>query len=129
MTALTRYFFHEIDVPRTNWEIVRWWERRRPAYNAAVGGAGLATLGVLTLLFGPPPLLPLLLMVGAYAAAANLCYTLGPALDVLARRWGGERWAPIGPALLRHGFTFAIGLTLLPIPMLVFGRIAGALLG
>ena len=128
MTALTRYFFHEIDVPRTSWEVVRWWERRRPAYNAAVGAAGLATLAVLTLVFGPPPLVPLLLMVGAYAVAANVCYTLGPVLDILARRWGGPAWAPIGPALLRHGFTFAIGLTLLPIPMLVFGWMANLLL-
>lgn len=128
MTALTRYFFHEIDVPRTNWEIVRWWERRRPAYNAAVGAAGLATLGVLTMLFGPPPLVPLLLMVGAYAVAANVCYTLGSVLDILARRWGGPGWAPIGPALLRHGFSFAIGLTLLPIPMVVVGYVLGRVL-
>ena len=127
MPALTRYFFHEIDVPRTNAEIVRWWERRRPAYNAAVGGAGLTTLGVLMLFFGPPPLVPLLLMVGAYAVAANVCYTLGPILDILARRWGGAGWAPIGPALLRHGFSFAIGLTLLPIPLIVAGQIAAFL--
>lgn len=128
MTALTRYFFHEVDVPRDGWEIVRWWERRRPAYNVAVGSAGLTTLGVMSLLFGPPPLVPMLLVVGAYGVAANLCYTLGPVLDILARRWGGPGWAPIGPALLRHGFTFAIGLTLLPIPMIVLGWMANLLL-
>ena len=132
MTALTRYFFHDVDVPRGTWEVVRWWEHRRLAYNAAVGGAGLVTLGVTMLLVGLPPLraLPgLLLFVGVYGLLANLCYSLGPVLDLLARRWGGSTWAAVGPALLRYGFVFAVGLTLIPIPMVVLARIAEVVLG
>ena len=121
MTALTRYFFDTVYFPRGSWSVVRWWEARRLAYNLAVGGAGVLTLGTATVLHGPPPVPEVGIAVVLYGLAANVCYSLGPLADLAARRWGGAAFAPIGPALLRHGFVFSVGLTLLPIPFLVLG--------
>jgi hypothetical protein len=115
MTALTRLFFDTVYFPRNGWAVVRWWEARRPAYNAAVGGAGLVTLATLALLHALPPLGVVLGVVAVYGTIANVCYSLGPLLDLLARRVGGPDYAPVGPTLFRYGFVFSIGLTLFPI--------------
>ena len=115
MTALTHLFFDTVYFPRNAWAVVRWWETRRPAYNAAVGGAGLVTLAALALLHALPPLALVAPVVLVYGLIANLCYSLGPALDLLARRVGGPDYAPVGPTLFRYGFVFSIGLTLFPI--------------
>ena len=123
MTALARYFFDTVYVPRSSWSVVRWWEARRLSYNLAVGSAGVLTLGTATVLHGPPPLPALGISVLVYGLVANLCYSLGPIADLAARRWGGAAFAPVGPALLRHGFVFSVGLTLLPIPFLVLARV------
>ena len=119
MSALTRYFCEPVYFPRSAWSVVGWWETRRPAYNLAVGAAGLTTLAIGSLVAGPPPL-AFLRGVLAYGIAANLCFSLGPALDLLARRVGGPSWALVGPTLFRYGFAFSIGLTLLPIPAMLF---------
>jgi len=121
MSTLTRYFFDTVYYPRSAWHVVAWWERRRPTYNAVVGACGLLTLGVLTLVGFHPPLAALAVMVTAYGVAANLCYSLGAVAELLARRAGGAEWAPVGPALLRYGFVFSVGLTLLPIPVALVG--------
>jgi hypothetical protein len=115
MTAITELFFDTVYFPRNGWAVVRWWEARRPAYNAAVGAAGLFTLSVLSLLHALPPLLVVAQIVAVYGLLANLCYSLGPALDLLARRLGGPDYAVVGPTLFRYGFVFSIGLTLFPL--------------
>jgi hypothetical protein len=115
MTALTHLFFDTVYFPRNGWAVVRWWEVRRPVYNAAVGGAGLVTLATFALLHALPPLALVVPVVALYGVIANLCYSLGPALDLLARRLGGPDYAPVGPTLFRYGFVFSIGLTLFPI--------------
>jgi len=126
MSALTRYFFDTVYYPRSAWHVVGWWERRRASYNAAVGACGLVTLAVLALLGLAPPARVLAVLVPAYALAANVCYSAGALVDLLARRVGGPDWAPVGPTLFRYGFAFSVGLTLLPIPMGAVGRVIGA---
>jgi len=119
MTALTRYFFDTVYFPRGAWPVVRWWEARRGVYNLAVGSAGFLSLGAAVLVEGLPPIGAVGAMVAIYGLAANMCYSLGAVADLMARRFGGPDFAPVGPALLRYGFVFSVGVTLLPIPMLV----------
>jgi hypothetical protein len=114
MTALTELFFDTVYFPRTPWAVVRWWEARRPVYNLAVGAAGIVTLTVVGVAGLLPPLEGIVAIVLAYGVLANLCYSAGPVLDLLARRVGGPDYAPVGPTLFRYGFVFAIGLTLFP---------------
>ena len=115
MPALTELFFDTVYFPRSSWTVVRWWEARRPIYNAAVGGTGVVTLASLALLGALPPLAIAAQIVLVYAIAANVCYSLGPLFDLLARRLGGPDFAPAGPTFFRYGFVFSIGLTLFPV--------------
>jgi hypothetical protein len=115
MTALTEIFFGTVYFPRNGWTVVRWWEARRPVYNAAVGGTGLVTLAALALLNALPPLVVTVQIALVYGIVANICYSLGPLFDLLARRLGGPDYAPVGPTLFRYGFVFSIGLTLFPV--------------
>jgi hypothetical protein len=124
-TAVERYLFSPLYHPTSAWSVIGWWERRRVVYNLTVGAAGLVTVAtalILTLLtpgpkvFGPP-----LLGIPIYAIAANLFYSLGAPLDLLLRRRLREQAGPVAQALFRYGLAFAVGLTLLPIPLMVFG--------
>jgi hypothetical protein len=123
--AVEKYFFTPLYFPRTAWSVLRWWETRRPLYNAAVGTAGLFTLGVVAALSRLPPgpaggpADPAGIVGGVlfYGVLANLCYSLGAPADLLLRRLLGERAAAAGPVLFRYGFVFSIGLTLLPVPL------------
>lgn len=124
MTALTEYFCEPVYFPRSAWDVVRWWETRRAVYNASVGAAGLATLGVLAVVGMLPPMPFALAMVGAYALAANLCYSLGAVADLAARRMGDASYAAVGPVLFRYGFVFSVGLTLIPIPVVLLAVVA-----
>ncbi len=125
MTAVERYFFTPLYFPRSAWSVVGWWEARRMLFNLSVGGTGLLTLAVVSILDGMPPHpSPSALPLGAalvYGVMANVCYTLGPAADLLLRRAVGERAGAVGPVLFRYGFVFSLGLTLLPIPLVVAG--------
>jgi hypothetical protein len=56
-----------------------------------------------------------------YAVLANVCYSLGPIVDVFIRKRWGDDYHAVGPALFRYGFVFALGLTLLPIPLSTVG--------
>jgi hypothetical protein len=119
MTAVEKYFFTPLYYPRTWWAVLGWWEARRPLYNLWVGGAGLVSLATVSLVAHlPPHPFPFSVpwpVVLAYAVLANLCYTLGPVADVLLRRVLGEEAPPVAPVLLRYGFVFSVGLTLLPV--------------
>jgi hypothetical protein len=125
LTALTRFFFRApYQAPDTTWSVVRWWESRRLAYNASVGVAGLLSLGAMTLAELLPPVSHDYSMpwagVVVWGIGANIFYCLGPALDALiCRKWGAD-YAAVGPALFRYGYAFAVGLTLMPIPLAVF---------
>lgn len=125
MTAVEKYFFTPLYYPRSPWAVFGWWESRRPVFNLCVGGAGLFTLASVTLLAHLPPhpmgsFLPWGPVL-VYGLMANVCYTLGPLGDLLLRRALGDRAPAIAPVLFRYGFVFAVGLTLLPVPLAVLG--------
>jgi hypothetical protein len=98
--------------------LLRWWESRRLFYNKVVGATGLLTLaGVFLLLPGRGELMApqAALMVLAYGVMANVCYSLGWTVEMVAR-WVWGREAPVmGPLLYRQGLIFSVGLTLFPL--------------
>jgi hypothetical protein len=122
MTRLADFLF-PLPARRTTPAIVRWWEGRRLAYNALVGGAGLFTLATLTLFtalppFSDPQLVPLGVVL-AYGLMANVMYTFGWVIELAAETLFRRELLPVGPALYRMGLTFALGLTLLPAVLIV----------
>jgi len=128
MTAIEKYFFTPLYYPRTQWSVVRWWEVRRPVFNLWVGGTGLLSLGLVTILSRLPPhpvamSIPWQVVV-VYGVLANVFYTLGPVADVILRRLLGERAPAVGPVLFRYGFVFSVGLTLLPVALAGLGWLA-----
>jgi hypothetical protein len=132
-SAVAKYFFTPLYYPRSPFDVIAWWERRRLAYNITVGTAGLVSLGTLVLLApGPGSTMNdfgLLIGVAVYGVAANACYTLGWVADLWLRRTLGIRAPDIGPVLLRYGFVFSVGLSLLPIPVAMIGRLIMMLFG
>jgi hypothetical protein len=127
VSALTRYFFRSPVTRRSTWETVRWWESRRLVYSAAVGGAGLVTLGWINLLtlvmhgrlLPIPWQAPLI-----YGVMANVCYTLGWGAELALQRVVGDNAPAAGAAIFRYGFVFSVGLTLFPSVLLTLGEIA-----
>jgi hypothetical protein len=117
MTALTEFLF-PAPAPRHPVEILKWWERRRLPFNLAVGAAGTVSLVVLGLVQVLPPLSnPLEIPLGPvllFGVMANLCYLLGPAVEIALGMIWGRAVLPTGPALYRMGLTFSVGLALLP---------------
>lgn len=128
MSAITKFFFRApYSAPKT-WEVFRWWESRRMAYNLAVGAAGVLSLSVVYLAeFLTPGRTPGIPWGGVvvYAILANLFFCLGPIVDaIIMRRWG-RNFSEVGPTLFRYGFVFAVGLTLLPVPMVALRVLLG----
>ena len=125
MSAVTKFFFRSPYQSQTTWSLLRWWEGRRLTYNAAVGAAGLFSRAIVALVSALPPTpagfgVPL----GAvliYGILANLFYSFGPLADILVHRWWGRNYSAVGPALFRYGFVFAVGVSLLPIPLALIG--------
>jgi hypothetical protein len=126
-TAVQRYLFSPLYYPRTGWSVVRWWESRRLFYNVVVAGAGVVTLAA-GFFFASLPPFPghfrgVGLVVLIYGAMANLFYSFGAPVDLFLRRLIKENGGPVAQALFRYGVAFAIGLTLLPIPLMAIGWI------
>ena len=107
-------------------EILAWWEKRRPLYNLAIGGVGLATLALI--LAGDtwaesrfkdyaytsiPPATFFVIPV-VYGIVANLCYTGGWLVEVYARRVWKARTGALGQISFFLGFWFSVLLTFLP---------------
>lgn len=117
MSTLTDFFF-AAPASRTAPAIIGWWERRRLAYNASVGAAGLVSLGTVTIfatVTGGEGLFPEILIASAvFGVMANLCYCLGPATELLFEKLWGRGVLPTGPLLYRMGLTFSVGLALFP---------------
>ena len=127
---LQRLLF-EPTLVRSPGKIVQWWESRRLAYNAVVGITGLGTLGYISALsyLARGEFIPGAWQLAVvYGVLANVCYTLGPAAEIVAERWLKRPLYGLGPALFRHGLVFSIGLTLFPAAMVTFFAIAGQLL-
>jgi hypothetical protein len=124
MTALTEFLF-PAPARRTVGSIVRWWESRRLAYNVFVGGAGLLSLGAMRLITLLPPGLPGVrftwLPVVVFGVMANVCYLLGPAIEIAFQKLWGEKLLPVGPSLFRMGLTFSVGLALFPTLIIMLG--------
>ena len=105
-------FLYAAPAERKVGKIIRWWEKRRLAYNAVVAGCmtGTAVMGLLTL--NPP--LEVLLALGApglpFLVMANVCYTLGWMVESLLHKIWGRSLLPVGPALFRAGLTLAVGV-------------------
>lgn len=124
MTALAEFLF-PAPAERGALNIIGWWEARRLRYNLVVGGAGIFSLGVVSLLSALPPSAPPgagppIVLVIVYGLLANLCYCGGPIIEIMAEKAFGRRLLPVGPSLFRMGLTFSVGLTLLPAALFAF---------
>jgi hypothetical protein len=134
MGTLAEFLF-PAPAPRSVGKIIRWWERRRVAYNAFVGAAGLVSLGAVTLggsvIEGSLMLVPWQPVV-VFGALANVCYSLGPCVELAALALWGRSVLPVGPTLYRMGLTFSVGLALLPtlvVSIFIVARVVLSLLG
>jgi hypothetical protein len=115
--------FPPADARRTTFSLLQWWESRRFTYNAVVGGAGLFSLIVVSLISWLPPRVHVVLdwrPIVAYGVLANVCYTFGWAIEAVAQRLWKDQCPRFGPALFRQGLAFSVGLTLLPILLVSF---------
>jgi hypothetical protein len=129
--SLTEFLF-AAPASRSTPAIVAWWERRRLAYNASVGAAGLVslgTVGVANTLMGEEAMFPQALILAAvFGGMANLCYFFGPAAELLFEKLWGRGVLPTGPMLYRMGLTFSVGLALFPMLLTVMLMTARAVL-
>src|SRR5262245_42858893 len=131
VTLVERYLFSPLYSPQSGWSVLKWWERRRPLYNLAVGAAGLLTTATawLHVLVDPGFTGPPLGIVLAYALAANLFYSLGTPIDLMLRRTLKQDAGPVAQAMFRYGLAFSIGLTLLPIPLFLLSFVIRLFIG
>jgi hypothetical protein len=124
--AASRLFHRQAEL-RTRWQVVWWWETRRPLYNLIVGTAGVLSCLLLLGLaafsehrFGEaiglsdPPLFALFLA-AFYGIAANICFTGGWIAELLARSVWREDAGSFGEIALLLGTLFSVALTLLPV--------------
>lgn len=120
MSRLVEFLYPLPELRRSPWSLLRWWESRRPAFNAIVGGTGLVTVVAVRLISSLPPnpwgitLLQELPIIVTFAVLANICYSGGFVTELAMRKFLGEGAPRPGPALLRMGLTFSVGLTLFP---------------
>lgn len=116
MHTLTEFLF-PAPARRTTTAIIGWWEKRRLAYNLAVGAAGSLSFVAMSVmdsvLQGRPTLIPWQLAM-LFGLGANVMYLLGPAIEILTYRIWGRTVLPVGPSLYRMGLTFSVGLALFP---------------
>jgi hypothetical protein len=121
MTDIVEFLF-PAPAPRSVAGIVGWWERRRLAYNAMVGAAGMVSLTAVALMMmvlGEGLELSILAPAAVFGVMANVCYLLGPALEIGIHRLWGPKVLPVGPMLYRAGLTFSVGLALFPMLILI----------
>ena len=110
-------FLFPAPAARSTGSIIRWWEKRRLAYNLAVGGAGsisyVAMSVVDSILKADAHLVPWPFVL-LFGLGANMMYCLGPALEIVVEKVWGRTVLPVGPSLYRMGLTFSVGLALFP---------------
>ncbi|WP_420126566.1 hypothetical protein [Longimicrobium sp.] len=119
MSGLVEILYPLPDRRRTPLSTIRWWESRRLVFNQVLGATGLVSLIGMVFFAALPPnsvYVSLEVLVGAafYGALANVCYTLGWMIELLARLMWGRNAPNLGPLLFRQGTIFAVGLTFLP---------------
>lgn len=118
MSALSKFLF-PAPAERRPAAVLRWWEKRRLAFNATMVAGGLFTYayGTLVTLLPPgsegieypPPEGPLTVLV-----VANIVYLLGPAAELFLQRIAGSQARSVGPHLFRGMLTLGLGAALLP---------------
>ena len=123
MSALTEFLF-PAPAKRSAKSILFWWEKRRPVYNLVVGGAGLVSIGLASLIAWLPPggfTLTSFPWQGALAfgVLANVFYFLGPITETLIEKIWGREVLPTGPVLFRMGLTVSVGMAFLPTMLMV----------
>ena len=127
MSALTEFLYPLPAPRRTAVSVIGWWEARRLPFNLIVGAVGCFTVLAITLLTTLPgnfPGPPLAVIIGGslvYGVLANLCYCLGPLVELTMYRLWGDQAPRAGPVLFRQGLVFSIGLTLFPIVLALLG--------
>lgn len=110
-SALVR-FLYPAPAERKVGRIIKWWEKRRLAYNAVLAGCGTGTIFMALLTLNPlSQVLQALPAILPFAVMANLCYTLGWMVESVLHRIWGRSLRPVGPALFRAGLTLAVGVT------------------
>ena len=120
MSKLVEFLYPLPELRNSPASLLGWWEKRRPAFNLIVGGTGLVTLALIRIFSWLPPhpwTFPLkgeIMVVLAYGVLANVGYTGGFFTELIMRKFLGEGAPRPGPALLRMGLTFSVGLTLFP---------------
>lgn len=102
-------------------QIILWWELRRIPFNLVVGLLGIMTC--ITLLvtvvpdngepFGGEPFL-MVLGIFCYGIAANICYTGGWIVEIIAKTFWREQAVRLGENSFALGVLFSAFLTLLP---------------
>ena len=127
-------FLYPRPAERSAGSILRWWESRRIPFNLVVGGSGLLTLSAASLFLSLPPNAPGFQLfwqpIVAYGVLANLCYSLGPVVEIVLEKLWGRDVLPTGPVLWRMGLTFSVGLTLgLPLILLTLGWVLRIVFG
>ena len=61
-----------------------------------------------------------------FGLLANVFYTAGPVVEILAHKLFGRQVLPVGPALYRMGLTFSVGLALFPLLIMMIGWVISA---
>lgn len=89
---------------------VTWWEGRRLFYNMSLFVAGMPGV-ILYFSRGHQNYIAVGLGIILWAISANLCYTLGPILEIGARNLRLPITSSFGPSLLKLGWLFSIALT------------------
>lgn len=130
MHSLAEFLF-PAPARRTTGAIISWWEKRRLAYNVAVGAAGTISMVAITIVASVEQGRFFVPWQGAVAfgVLANVCYLLGPAAELLIHKLWGRTMLPTGPALFRMGLTFSVGLAFLPVLLLTIVGVATVVAG
>lgn len=134
MTALTEFLFPS-PARRAPGAILKWWEKRRFAYNVIVGTAGLVSLGAISMaalvtgngaaFMGNFPWIGVVV----FGVMANVCYSAGGFIEMAIDSLSNREILPTGPGLYRMGLTFSVGLALFPSLLVVLLTLARLLIG